>query len=67
MYSLIVLGQIPGTNISLSFEAWIILMALMAVVGFRLRPKIKQIFEEFKGATTPKHGIHASQLHQRAQ
>ncbi len=66
MYSLIVLGQIPGTNISLSFEAWIILTILTAIVGYRMRKTIGQIFRELEKPSQTNQGLHASQLHQRA-
>ncbi|HVX23724.1 MAG TPA: hypothetical protein VG992_00010 [Candidatus Saccharimonadales bacterium] len=33
MYSLIVLGLVPGTNLSISFGAWLVIVAVIVAVG----------------------------------
>lgn len=43
MYSFVILGQIPGTNITISFMMWaqLGLVALVAVIGLRYINKQK--------------------------
>jgi hypothetical protein len=70
MYSFIVLGQIPGTNLHLSFEAWLLLMTAAVYAVYRYWPNIKKFSEDFfrelENPIKPRQGLHASQLHQRA-
>jgi hypothetical protein len=66
MYSLLVLGLIPGTNIQLSFWAWLIIMPLLAVLGLLLKPYIRHLVEWGK-AVPPRLPLSASQLHRRLQ
>ena len=66
MYSLLVLGIIPGTNIQISFSAWMILgviFALALLIKNRVEfiDKLEQVIEE----ASPLRGMHATQLHRR--
>jgi hypothetical protein len=69
MYNFIILGQIPGTNLHLSFEAWILLMSAVTYAVYRYWPNIKKysddFFNELLNPIHPRQGLHASQLHQR--
>jgi hypothetical protein len=69
MYTFLVLGLIPGTNIEISFWAWIIIMAFVAIAGYRLRSRVVryvttwwQQLDEDEFARQP---LHANQLHLR--
>jgi hypothetical protein len=66
MYSFLVLGIIPGTNLTISFQAWLIAMAviLFAVLAFRLRHRGRLDTQVFAWGRTL---LHANQLHQRLQ
>jgi hypothetical protein len=69
MYSFLVLGLIPGTNIAISFQVWLVVM-VVALVGFMIvRKRIEQfiisIVDEMFG-TPQRQPLHASQLHLRA-
>lgn len=66
MYSFIVLGQIPGTNLSISFEAWILITILAAYFVFRKRKKISRFFDELENPHKYRKPLHANRLHQRA-
>jgi hypothetical protein len=66
MYSLLVLGLIPGTNIQLSFWAWLIIMPLLAALSLRLKPHIRH-FIAWGKAAPPRLPLSASQLHRRLQ
>lgn len=66
MYSLLVLGLIPGTNIQLSFWAWVALMPLLAAFGLMLKPLARRLVEWGK-AVPPRLPLPASQLHRRLQ
>jgi hypothetical protein len=59
MYDLIVGGFLPGTNIQISFQAWIVLFLLVAIAaGFGLT--------KYKRIDLARHtGLHATQLHER--
>jgi len=61
MYGLLVGGYLPGTNIQISFEAWLILAAVITVtiVTFRLLRKAHRHLVRLP--------LHASQLHSRLQ
>jgi hypothetical protein len=61
MYSLLVLGLIPGTNISITFQAWIILGFLLMAI----RPARRlYLHYQFAGARI-RRPLPASQLHSR--
>lgn len=66
MYSFLVLGLIPGTNIQLSFQAWLVVMATLPFVASRLKAPVRELIELGK-APTPHLPQHASHLHHRLQ
>ncbi|MEI6755590.1 MAG: hypothetical protein WCK80_01050 [bacterium] len=64
MYTYLVLGQIPGTNIQLSFQAWAII-TIMAIV---FAPSVYRYFtEDLKQDSADRDPMHASRLHLRAK
>lgn len=69
MYTFLVLGLIPGTNIQINFWAWIIIMVGLAIAGYRLRTRIvgyvKAWWDQLDGTQTTREPLHASQLHLR--
>lgn len=69
MYSLLVLGLISGTNIQISFWAWIIIMATLIVAFKLLHKRIANFLidwwkrlDQIEGVRRP---LHANQLHSR--
>ncbi|HUY85285.1 MAG TPA: hypothetical protein VMU97_02095 [Candidatus Dormibacteraeota bacterium] len=66
MYSFLVLGIIPGTNIQLSLQAWLVIIAVLPFVAPRLKAPVRELIELGK-APTPHLPQHASQLHHRLQ
>lgn len=69
MYSLLVLGLIPGTNISISFQAWIILMLGLAIAFKFYRRRVLEYlamwWRSLEGIEDTRRVVHASQLHRR--
>lgn len=64
MYTYIILGQIPGTNIHISFQVWVILTIMAIVFG----PSIYRYFtEDIKSDQSEQDAMHASRLHLRAK
>lgn len=64
MYTYIILGQIPGTNIHISFQVWVILTIMAIVFG----PSIYRYFtEDLKSDQSEQDAMHASRLHLRAK
>jgi hypothetical protein len=61
MYSFIVLGIIPGTDIQIGFTGWLAITAL----AWPLYKLSRRQLEQYVLAHQPV-GLHASQLHQRA-
>ncbi len=66
MYSFFILGQIPGTSITISFQAWLIITAVAIGVFIKLRPKIQMFFLQIEKVVYRRRPLHASRLHQRA-
>jgi hypothetical protein len=65
MYSLLVLGLVPGTNIQINFQTWLGLLLLTTVMGiawylYRL-PHLEAMQQPLR------QGLHATQLHRRGQ
>lgn len=62
MYSLLVLGLIPGTNISISFQVWIILGFLLLLI----RPLLR-LYRHYQldWTSAVRRPLPASQLHSR--
>ncbi|MEK7594471.1 MAG: hypothetical protein AAB436_02430 [Patescibacteria group bacterium] len=69
MYSFLVLGIVPGTNIAISFQVWLAIMALLIVAAWRVKPRIGRLINEVVDeifGTQQRQPLHASQLHLRA-
>lgn len=65
MYSVMVLGLIPGTNVQISFVAWLIITIVLSVGSSIIWLEYKRRQSEiWLPAHYPKH---ASQLHQRVR
>lgn len=71
MYTFLVLGLIPGTNIQIGFWAWVIIMVAL-VVAFRssksyiiemLNKWWHQFDDDLEGV--PREPLHANRLHLR--
>lgn len=64
MYTYIILGQIPGTNIHISFQVWVILTIMTIVFA----PSIYRYFtEDLNSEQSEQDAMHASRLHLRAK
>ena len=63
MYNFIVLGYVPGTNLQLTFQAWLIIYGL-AAVAFALY-KLSQLHRELSLNVFTRQPLHATQLHRR--
>jgi hypothetical protein len=67
MQTFIVLGIIPGTNIVLGFDAWLVLFCLLLIVGtVIIANHIKEVNQLVKSAIT-RRPLPANQLHNRFQ
>lgn len=67
MYSILVLGLIPGTNIQISFKAWLVIMAVLLVLAPLLRIPLKRLIEFGKANVPYQQPLHASLVHHRLQ
>lgn len=69
MYSFLVLGLIPGTDIQINFWVWIILMIGLVFAAHRLKPRVINYvvnwWHQFDDETTDRQPLHANQLHLR--
>ncbi len=70
MYTFLVLGLIPGTNIQINFWAWIVIMAGLAIMAHRLRPRVVRYvanwWHQFDDETANgRQPLHANKLHLR--
>ena len=65
MYSLLVLGLIPGTNIQITFTTWVEL-ALLGAVTWLVKNRIDVMvsLQALANQQTPR-GLHATQIHRR--
>lgn len=63
MYTYLVLGQIPGTNIQISFQAWVIITIMAIVFG----PTIYRYFTADLNKNQAEEKLHATHLHTRAK
>ncbi len=71
MYSFLVLGLIPGTNIQIGFWTWIVLMLVLAIAFKRYKRHLikhlghwwHQFDEEIEGM--PRQPLPANRLHLR--
>ncbi len=66
MYSFLVLGLIPGTNIQISFQAWLVIMPVLLVSAVLLRSPLRKLIELGKAAA-PHEAMDANLLHHRLQ
>jgi hypothetical protein len=67
MYAFLVLGLIPGTNIQISFQAWLFIAPVLLVAAIILRPRALQWWHKFGEDQASRRPLHASQLHLRAR
>jgi len=67
MYSILVLGLIPGTNIQISFKAWLIIVAGLLVLAPVLIVSLKRLIAFGKANTSYPQPLHANLLHHRLQ
>lgn len=69
MYTFLVLGLIPGTNIQINFYAWVIIMIGLAISAHRLRPRfvraLSSWWHQFDEVHQQRRPLHANQLHLR--
>lgn len=66
MYSFLVLGIIPGTNIQITFQAWMLLFSLVSVGVLLVKLLRLQFDMDTYGDTSALRApLHASQLHSR--
>ncbi len=63
MYSFFILGQIPGTNLQITFQTWINVMMLAFCAWLIWHFRVYELF--VKHVLTPRQPLHASQLHRR--
>jgi hypothetical protein len=69
MYTFLVLGLIPGTNIQIGFWTWIILMVGLSIIAYRLKPRIilyvGSWWRQFDEDSVTRKPLHANRLHLR--
>ncbi len=63
MYTFLVLGIIPGTNIAISFQAWLVITAVLSVLLLAVLP-LRQLLSAGQ-ARVARMPLPASQLHLR--
>ena len=63
MNSLLVLGIIPGTDIAISFQAWLGIAAVLLAVGLLFRHQIRRWLQ--RNISARRLPLPASQLHLR--
>jgi hypothetical protein len=63
MYSLLLLGIVPGTNLQINFQGWLNLTGLIFAGAMLYR--LRQQHQRLTMANAPRRPLHASQLHQR--
>lgn len=63
MYAFLVLGLIPGTNIQISFQAWLYMMAALPFIGALIMLRWHKLAASLQAIN--RQPLHASQLHQR--
>ncbi len=63
MYSFLVLGIIPGTNVAISFQAWLASVSSLALTIYCFRRGLRGLLSREFGLV--RQPLVASQLHQR--
>lgn len=67
MYSFLVLGMIPGTNVQISFLAWLTCLAILAVtvatftISHRRRQQFKSLVSQLDSSLRKLHAKHPAQ------
>jgi hypothetical protein len=67
MYSILVLGLIPGTNIQISFQAWLAILAVLTLLAPFLKRYVSRLVKFGKETAASYEAPHASLLHHRQQ
>ena len=65
MYSVLVLGYVPGTNIQISFQAWLVMAGVVGAITTAVFLAHKH--RRGLAARWQRLPLHASQLHTRLQ
>lgn len=69
MYSFLVLGIVPGTNIQITFQGWTTLMLSVSAIALLLKLGLMQLSHKLAYSeidnSRQRQTIHASQLHNR--
>lgn len=69
MYAFLVLGLIPGTNIQISFWAWILIVGMVLVAAKRYKPQLQlrlnTWWHQFDEGEATRQPLHANRLHLR--
>lgn len=66
MYNFLVLGLVPGTNLTISFQGWLVLSGLF-ITGFVIvRYQLRKRPAKQRLMSIQHMRVHASQLHRRA-
>lgn len=63
MYNFIVLGIVPGTDLQITFGAWLKLLEVVAIVYGMMR--LKTLHQTLFIQTWERVPLHANQLHRR--
>lgn len=66
MYTFVVLGLIPGTNIQISFQAWLAMAAVLPVTAVLLKSPLSSLVAIGRAAE-PRLPLPATLLHQRVR
>lgn len=66
MYTFLVLGQIPGTDIVINFQDWLVMASSLLLIAVLGRAYALSLGLKVKSAHN-RTLLHATQLHQRAQ
>ena len=65
MDTFIVLGIVPGTDLQITFGAWLKLLEIAAIIYCFI--KLKDIHQTLTGQSWERVPLHATQLHRRGQ
>jgi hypothetical protein len=65
MYSFIVLGLVPGTNLQITFQAWLLVLAAVLALIVVIRVSYRLIVQLSMETIDVHQPLHANQLHSR--
>lgn len=65
MYNFVVLGLVPGTNIQISFQAWLGMMGALSVALPLVWTTITNRLRSLRHTPAVRRTLHARELHQR--